>query len=77
MRDAIGANGEVEQGAAGVVMEETVTIAREDYEVLLRDSAKLYALENAGVDNWDGYEDAVELLAYRRAPSFVIGEEHE
>lgn len=26
------------------------------------DNAKLYALEQVGVDNWDGYGEAMELL---------------
>lgn len=37
-----------------------VTITREEYDNLLRDSEILQALENAGVDNWEGYEFAME-----------------
>ncbi len=37
-----------------------VTITREEYETLLRDSDVLQALENAGVDNWEGYKFAME-----------------
>lgn len=41
---------------------ETITIPIEKY-YRLRDAAwRLNALENAGVDNWDGYDYAVELL---------------
>jgi hypothetical protein len=39
--------------------EETVTIDLKTYQMLLLDSAKLEALEAAGVDNWDGYDEAV------------------
>jgi hypothetical protein len=39
-----------------------VTIPAEEYYQLMRDSAKLTALEAAGVDNWDGYDYAMELL---------------
>ena len=43
-------------------MEETVTISKEEYESLLKDSEKLSALEAAGVDNWEGYDSAMELM---------------
>jgi hypothetical protein len=43
-------------------MEETVTISKKEYESLLEDSKKLTALENAGVDNWEGYDYARELM---------------
>lgn len=42
---------------------DTVTISREEYESLLEDARFLGALEGAGVDNWDGYDFALELLA--------------
>ena len=42
--------------------EETVTISKKEYESLLEDSEMLLALQNAGVDNWDGYDYALELL---------------
>lgn len=32
-----------------------------DVDSLLADSNKLHALEGAGVDNWDGYETALEI----------------
>ncbi len=38
--------------------QETVTIPKEEYESLLKDSDFLSALEAFGVDNWDGYHDA-------------------
>jgi len=43
-------------------MEETVTISKKEYESLLEDSEKLSALEAAGVDNWEGYDDAMEMM---------------
>lgn len=43
-------------------MEETITITKKEYESLLEDSKKLQALEGAGVDNWQGYDYAMELL---------------
>lgn len=33
----------------------------DDLEQLQRDQRKLYALQALGVDNWDGYDDAMEL----------------
>ncbi|WP_311064069.1 hypothetical protein [Halomonas sp. DWK9] len=44
-------------------MPETVTISRGEYEQLLADQAKLRALEAMGVDNWPGYEQAMQQLA--------------
>lgn len=43
-----------------VHMENTVTISQEEYASLLDDRRMLLALENAGVDNWSGYEHAQE-----------------
>ena len=40
---------------------ETVTIPKEEYEKLLDDSDMLNCLESCGVDNWEGYDDAVEM----------------
>ncbi|MBY6111174.1 YqaJ viral recombinase family protein [Halomonas sp. DP1Y21-3] len=40
----------------------TVTISRKEYEALLAARDKLDALEAAGVDNWSGYDDAMEHL---------------
>lgn len=42
-------------------MEESVTISKEEYEGLLKDSYFLSCLEGAGVDNWQGYDDACEM----------------
>ena len=40
---------------------EVVTITLDEYEQLKEDSAFLSALEQAGVDNWDGYDFAREI----------------
>tara|TARA_R100001039_G_C1847250_1_gene107381 strand:- start:327 stop:1298 length:972 start_codon:yes stop_codon:yes gene_type:complete len=42
---------------------EQVTISRSEYDQLLADQAKLRALEAMGVDNWSGYEQAMQQLA--------------
>lgn len=39
---------------------EYVKISREHYKSLLDDQLKLNCLENAGVDNWCGYDFAME-----------------
>lgn len=41
---------------------QTVTIGKAVYEQLLKDSEMLAALEAAGVDNWEGYGEAVRSL---------------
>lgn len=41
---------------------ETVTILESEYQELLRDQALLDALRAAGVDNWDGWDVAIESL---------------
>lgn len=43
-------------------MSKTVTITEEEYQSLLDDSLWLNCLENAGVDNWSGYDYARELF---------------
>jgi hypothetical protein len=37
-----------------------VTISKKEYDDLLDDSLKLSALEGVGVDNWCGWDDAME-----------------
>ena len=41
---------------------ENVEISKERYQELLDAETKLCALESAGVDNWEGYDDAMEEL---------------
>jgi len=43
-------------------IEVTVTITLKEYESLKADSEFLNALEAAGVDNWEGYGYALEML---------------
>ena len=40
-------------------MSEKIEIELWIYKSLLRDRDKLRALENAGVDNWEGYDEAM------------------
>ncbi len=37
-------------------------VPKEKYDELKRDAEMYYALQAAGVDNWDGYGDAMEIL---------------
>lgn len=39
---------------------EMVTVTRKEYESLLENSEILSSLECAGVDNWEGYDLAME-----------------
>lgn len=39
-----------------------ITIRASEYYQLIADNEKLTALESAGVDNWEGYDDAMEIL---------------
>jgi hypothetical protein len=41
---------------------EMVTITKEEYDQLLKDSQFLLCLEGAGVDNWQGYGDAQDAM---------------
>lgn len=44
-------------------MEETITISKKEYQSLKDDSRRLTALESAGVDNWQGFDEAMEILS--------------
>jgi len=37
----------------------TIEIDKEEYEQLKKDQEFLQALEECGVDNWEGYEEAI------------------
>lgn len=41
---------------------ETITITRERYEGLTSDAKLLSCLRGAGVDNWEGFEIALENM---------------
>lgn len=43
-------------------MNDDVTISRERYKELLKSEDILCALENMGVDNWCGYDEAMREL---------------
>ena len=43
-------------------MTKQITISYDEYKELLADSAFLQALEDAGVDNWSGYDIACETF---------------
>jgi hypothetical protein len=43
-------------------MQEEITITKEEYEKLVEDSKVLDALRRCGVDNWEGYDEAMELI---------------
>ena len=45
-----------------VIPNPTTTIPLKEYESLQKDAEKLQALEQAGVDNWSGYDYAMEIL---------------
>jgi hypothetical protein len=42
-------------------MEESMAITKEEYEYLSQRDLWLTALERAGIDDWEGCEDALEL----------------
>lgn len=42
--------------------EEMVTITKKEYDELVKNSNELNALESCGVDNWDGYDIAMEMI---------------
>ena len=43
-------------------MEEMITITKKEYDSLINDRNLLVSLESAGVDNWDGYDSAMEIF---------------
>lgn len=45
---------------------ETTTISTERYEELLAAEAELNALYGAGVDNWEGFDEALDYLRETR-----------
>ena len=44
-------------------MEEMISISKQRYEELLKSEKELNMLESYGVDNWEGYEEAMEALS--------------
>lgn len=45
---------------------DTVTIPKTEYEELLETADIYSALESGGVDNWEGWDDAMNLLERRK-----------
>jgi len=43
-------------------MEENITISKKEYDSLVEDSRFLDHLRGAGVDNWEGYDFAMESM---------------
>ncbi len=43
-------------------MSSSITISTEEYDQLVKDSEFCWALKAAGVDNWQGYDDAMAIL---------------
>lgn len=43
-------------------LQETVTITQQEYDRLYQVDIFMNCLQAAGVDNWDGYEDAIDIL---------------
>lgn len=50
--------------------DEMITISREEYMELLKDSRFLECLRAAGVDNWEGYDPSVDIF-FDRYPALV------
>lgn len=44
-------------------LNEQINISKSEYDELVADSRFLDALRDAGVDNWDGYQRAIEIIA--------------
>ena len=44
-------------------MEETVTISKSEYKRLLNAEEFLSCLQATGVDNWNGYDDAKQMMS--------------
>ena len=42
--------------------EEMIEITQKEYNELIHDQMKLIALESSGVDNWCGWDNAMEIL---------------
>ena len=40
---------------------ETITISTREYEQLLKDQLWLQCLEEAGIDNWEGFDEALNI----------------
>ena len=52
-----------------------ISISEDEYDALLRDSILLNCLQTMGVDNWDGYDDAIEQYQEILRQDFLRQEE--
>lgn len=52
------------------VEESTVTILQAEYDQLIEDATLLSCLRNAGVDNWEGWDDACEAYSAQTKTTF-------
>ncbi len=41
---------------------ENISITQSEYSQLIKDQKLLYALQAAGVDNWEGYDTVLDIL---------------
>jgi len=60
-----------------LICENVVTMTRKQYDTLVRDQKILQALEAAGVDNWEGYDEAMGMLGEGESYEDIYGEEKE
>jgi hypothetical protein len=44
------------------IMKNVVTMSLERYKILVEAEETLSALQAGGVDSWDGYDDAMDLI---------------
>jgi hypothetical protein len=51
-----------QQKGLNYMSEKTITISQDEYDQLRSDSEFLECLHSAGVDNWDGYDVAQDMM---------------
>lgn len=65
--------GPISKKGSEAMSEETITITKKEYEELSNDSLLLSFLEGHGVDNWQGYDDAIsEYRKYLKAEKILL-----
>lgn len=70
-KEALAAQETVEEDAPIEEVMATITIPLGEYNQLLADQALLRALQGAGVDNWSGYDEALDAYEREKARLFV------
>ncbi len=58
-------NGEAPIDHTTRIVDRVITIPLDTYNILLDEELLLRCLEEAGVDNWEGYSEAVKLYRKR------------